>query len=100
MSYLTNRQRRDLDNYITGHYGEDQFKIECPEREELYPSPAAVAAATRITQKQYEDVYTFASILDGIAQEARDNERKRIFKMGFFQLCREFWRGRKLYGKV
>lgn len=20
------RQRRDLDNYITGHYGEDQFK--------------------------------------------------------------------------
>ena len=25
---LTNRQKNDLDNYITGHYGEDQFSDE------------------------------------------------------------------------
>jgi hypothetical protein len=26
---------RDLDNYITGHYGEDQFRDEEPEEEEI-----------------------------------------------------------------
>jgi hypothetical protein len=31
MSWLTDRQRIDLDNYITGHWGEDQFKNEPPE---------------------------------------------------------------------
>lgn len=28
MSHLNKRQREALDNYITGHYGEDQFKDE------------------------------------------------------------------------
>jgi hypothetical protein len=31
------RQRQDLDNYITGHYGEDQFKEEPQDGEEDYP---------------------------------------------------------------
>lgn len=26
---------RDLDNYITGHWGEDQFRDEEPEQEEI-----------------------------------------------------------------
>ena len=31
---LNDRQKRDLDSYITGHWGEDQFKHERPEEEE------------------------------------------------------------------
>jgi hypothetical protein len=27
-------QPQDLDNYITGHYGEDQYRDNCPDREE------------------------------------------------------------------
>lgn len=60
------------------------------------PSPAAVAAASRITEEEFRDVYRFARILDSIAQEARDNERARILKMGFWELCREFWKGKKI----
>jgi hypothetical protein len=28
---MDNRQARDLDNWITGHYGEDQFRDDCPD---------------------------------------------------------------------
>lgn len=31
MSDLNRRQRDELDNYITGHYGEDQFRGSDPE---------------------------------------------------------------------
>jgi len=30
---MDSRQARDLDNYITGHYGEDQYRDDCPSRE-------------------------------------------------------------------
>lgn len=33
---MDSRQRQDLDNYITGHYGEDQF-----ERSEFWPEISA-----------------------------------------------------------
>lgn len=98
MSWMSKREREALDNYITGHYGEDQFRG-CPEREELSPSPAAVAAATRLTEQQFYDVYACAQFIDDIAKEARANERKRILGMGFWALCKEFWKGRKLYAK-
>lgn len=60
-------------------------------------SPAALAFATRITQSQFEDVYCFAYLIDQVAREARENERKRIFSMSFSELFREFWKGRRLY---
>lgn len=37
MTWLNQRQRNDLDNYITGHYGEDQLKDERREEEEDEP---------------------------------------------------------------
>lgn len=63
------------------------------------PSPAAVAAATRITKEEFEDIGRLAAILDSIAEEARKNERERILAMGFWTLCAEFWKGRKLRAK-
>lgn len=27
---MNRQERADLDNYITGHYGEDEFEDECP----------------------------------------------------------------------
>ena len=63
---------------------------------DLRPSPAAMAAATRITLEQFQDVEQFASILDDIAEEARRNERARIFKMGFIEMWREIWRTKKI----
>lgn len=60
-------------------------------------SPAAMAWATRLTEDTFRDVYALAVEADKIAEEARTNERKRIFEMGFLELCREFWKGRKLY---
>jgi hypothetical protein len=60
------------------------------------PSPAALAWATRLTEIQFRDVYLLASMVDEVAEEARVNERRRIFNMGFFELCREFWRGEKI----
>ena len=35
---MDSRQRQDLDNYITGHYGEDQFR---EERSEFWPQMTA-----------------------------------------------------------
>lgn len=97
---MDKRLSRDLDNYITGHYGEDQFKDDFGDKEAdhvLAPTPAAMAFATRVTQEQFEDVTLFASMIDGVAQEARVNERARIFKMGFLELMREFWKGRQIH---
>lgn len=63
------------------------------------PSPAAVASATRITEEEFKDVWRLACILDSIAEEARRNERERILNMGFWQVCRLFWKGRTLHAK-
>lgn len=30
---MDRRQAQDLDNWITGHYGEDQFRDDCPDNE-------------------------------------------------------------------
>lgn len=108
MTRLTPRQRRDLDNYITGHYGEDQFKEFGMERKEsvfvetkdLKPSPAAVAAATRMTEEIFRDITRLAWYLDAIAEEARMNERKRIFSMGPRELTMLFWNSRKLHRRA
>lgn len=67
------------------------------EEEELHPSPPALALSTSLTPMQLHDVYTLAEIFDAVAEEARQSERNRIFRMGFIQLCREFWRGKRLY---
>lgn len=39
MSHMDRRLARELDNYITGHYGEDQFKGMGPEEEQEQPQP-------------------------------------------------------------
>jgi hypothetical protein len=52
-----------------------------------------------LTFDDFKDVYFLATLVDDVAQEARDNERKRIFSMGFFELCREFWKGKQFYAK-
>jgi hypothetical protein len=67
-------------------------KVDDPE-----PSPAGVAWATRLTEEQFRNVYTLAHLVDQVAEEARENERKRIFGMSFFDLCHEFWKGRKFH---
>ena len=63
------------------------------------PSPAAVAWATRLKEETFRDIYALAVEADKIAEEARNNERRRIFNMGFLELAREFWKGKKLYEK-
>ena len=60
------------------------------------PTPAALAVATRITEEEFHDVYGFALLLDQVADQARETERERILGMGFWELTREFWRGRKV----
>ena len=55
-----------------------------------------MAFATRITEEQFRDITEFALLIDGVAQEARENERARIFRMGFTELVGEFWKGRRL----
>jgi hypothetical protein len=50
------RQRRDLDNYITGHYGEDQYR-DIPER--LVGTPRNTVAARTISHElvlAWEDI--------------------------------------------
>jgi hypothetical protein len=64
-----------------------------------YISPAAMAAATRLTEEQFRDVYQLASFLDNIAEEARASERTKIFNMNAVDLIRLFWEGKKLYRK-
>ena len=64
-----------------------------------FPSPAAVAAASRITEEEFKDIDRLSRILDSIAEEARKNERERILGMGFWTLCLEFWKGRRLHAK-
>ena len=61
------------------------------------PTPAALALATSLTQREFEDVYYLANLIDGVAAEARINERRRIFRMGFFELIKEMWKAQKLY---
>jgi hypothetical protein len=41
MGYYGEINSRDLDNYITGHYGEDQFRDEYPE-EDIAPPDDSV----------------------------------------------------------
>jgi hypothetical protein len=61
------------------------------------PTPAALAVATKITEEEFRDVYGFALLLDAIAEQARETERERVLSMGFWELFREFWKGRKLH---
>ena len=75
---------------------EDCFRRASDWPDEPEVSPAALAFATRITEDVYKDVYGFARLLDAVLDETRANERHRIFNMGFFELCREFWRDRKI----
>jgi hypothetical protein len=69
------------------------------EQRKLRPTPAGLAFASRVTEKQFKDLYTFACLVDDVAEEARVNERKRIFTMSFTELCKEFWKGRTLHVK-
>jgi hypothetical protein len=64
-----------------------------------FPSPAAVAAATRLTEKQFQNINLLAEFIDEITEEARMNERKRIFNMSARDVIKLFWEGRKLYRK-
>lgn len=43
---------RDLDNYITGHYGEDQFKDDEPEDEEVSPDQGDDIAAALAAENE------------------------------------------------
>lgn len=64
------------------------------------PTPAAMAAATRITDEIYHDVTALAYFLDGIADEARINERRRIFNMSFTEIMSEAWKARAIRKKL
>ena len=101
MSYMDRRMRNELDNYITGHYGEDQLKITLDEhawnKYKEHPSPAAVAWATRLSEEDFLNVYQLAAKIDEVAEEARMNERKRIFSMGFIELLTEVFRVKKIH---
>lgn len=67
------------------------------------PSAPAMAFANRVKQEEFEDVYVFACLIDtafsNALEEAREEERARIFRMGFLETLREFWSGRKLREK-
>ena len=67
-----------------------------PERQG--PSPAALRFATRLTEQQFRDVYGFANLIDmafeAAIEEAKEEERQRLFSLGFWAICREYWRGR------
>lgn len=63
------------------------------------PTPATMAAATRITDEIYHDVTALAFFLDGIADEARTNERRRIFNMSFSEIMNEAWKARAIRKK-
>jgi len=64
------------------------------------PSQAALAFANRLTEEQFRNIYTFANLIDAAFENALaiavEEERQRILGMGFGELMREFWRGRKL----
>ena len=62
----------------------------------LGPSKAALALSTSLTLDQLQDVYFMAIVFDTVAEEARQNERNKIFRMGFLELVKEFWKGKKL----
>jgi hypothetical protein len=48
---LNSRQRADLDNYITGHYGEDQFRDDDePDYPECYDEPMIEDWHERVTR--------------------------------------------------
>lgn len=67
--------------------------------EDLHPSPAALAAATRITEDMFKDVYRLALFLDDIAEEAREHERQRILSMSFADCFRLLWTRRQIRRK-
>jgi hypothetical protein len=60
----------------------------------------ALAFATRVTESDFRDVYRMARLVDeafhAAIERTRKEERERIFRMGFMDLMREFWRGRKV----
>ena len=70
---------------------------------QLKPSMAALAFVSGLTEKDFNDVYMHAAKVDRAfahaLEEARQEERDRIFRMGFVELLREYWRGRKIYRK-
>lgn len=76
------------------------LRDEYTDTKDLKPSPAALAAATRLTEEIFLDVNALACFLDGIAQEARENERKRIFAMSAREIFAAFWNNKKLYRKT
>lgn len=52
---MNNRERADLDNYITGHYGEDQFNGDEPEQTERVghtPGPWRISSECKTIIKQ------------------------------------------------
>lgn len=65
----------------------------------IRPSAAAMAFVARLTEEDWKDVYQLACKIDDVAEEARVNERRRIFSMGFMEIMREFWKGQKLHAK-
>jgi hypothetical protein len=66
---------------------------------ELRPSPPAVAWVTRLDDQTLHDVYLLAEKVDDLVAEIRLKERQRIYRMGFLELVKEFWKGKKLYDK-
>lgn len=77
------------------------MKITIDSKSGIRPSPAALALATKIDPATYADIYVFACMIDAAFENAleaaREEERERIFRMGFLELLREFWKGRKLH---
>jgi len=67
--------------------------------DELRPSPPALAWVTRLDSKTLLDAYALAEKVDDLVAEVRLKERQRIYRMGFVELVKEFWKGRKLYDK-
>lgn len=76
-----------------------QPPLQATPRSQLRPSPPAVAWVTRLDDQTLHDVYLLAEKVDDLVAEIREKERKRIYGMGFLELFREFWKGRKLYAR-
>ncbi len=86
MSDLNDRQKRDLDNYITGHYGEDQFKHERPEEEDEPDEPEIDEDKLPWRKRAFDHEREIAWSQLGWAQHER--ARKEIRRQKIEHVCK------------
>jgi len=69
-------QPQDLDNYITGHYGEDQYRDDCPAREEGSMSAADTLVRdyglSENDAKEALEAIGYSQLLEALREARRD----------------------------